>query len=118
MTESVGAYLIAIPPDDQRQALQALRATLRAVLRERIETNSYAMPGLRQPGPRGKMVAGHAAFARNRGFYPCSGTVIPQFAAALAGWKITMGAIQFTPGHPLPPDLIRRLVHARQAQLA
>ena len=118
MTESVEAYLTAIPRDDQRQALQALRARLRAVLRDRIETISYAMPGFWQPGPKGKMVAGYAAFARNRGFYPYSGTVIPQFAAALAGWKITMAAIQFTPDHPLPPDLIRRLVHARQAQLA
>ncbi|MBC7736669.1 MAG: DUF1801 domain-containing protein [Candidatus Saccharibacteria bacterium] len=117
-TEDVDAYIAALPRSDQRAALQDLRMTLRALLPDHLETISYAMPGFRQPGPKGKMVAGYAAFARNCGYYPHSGSILPQFKDDLAGWKFTPGALQFTPVHPLPPDLIARLVAARLAEIA
>ena len=112
-TEDVDAYIAALPRPDQRAALQDVRMTLKALLPDHLETISYAMPGFRQPGPKGKMVAGYAAFARNCGYYPHSGNILPQFRDDLAGWKCTDGALQFTPAHPLPPDLIARLVAAR-----
>ena len=118
MSSEVDAYIAAIPDLDKRASLQALRAQLRALLPDHVECLSYAMPGFRQPGAKGKMVAGYAAFARNCGFYPHSGQIIPQFAAELTGWKTTSGAVQFTPSHPLPPDLIARLVAARQVEIA
>ena len=69
-------------------ALTALRATLADLLPGHLEVISYAMPGFRQPGPKGKMVAGYAAFARHLGLYPHSGRIIPQLAAdcTLAVW--------------------------------
>jgi uncharacterized protein YdhG (YjbR/CyaY superfamily) len=115
--EAVEAYLAARPPD-QRAALQDLRAQLRALLPDHIECLSYAMPGFRAPGPKGKMVAGYAGFARNCGFYPHSGNIIPQFAADLTGFKTTPGAVQFTPDHPIPLPLLEKLVRARQAEVA
>ncbi len=113
----VDAYLAALPRADQRAALQDLREILRALLPDHNECLSYAMPGFRQPGPGGKMVAGYAAFARNCGYYPHSGSIIPQFAADLSAWKTTPGAIQFTPATPLPAALVARLVAARRAEL-
>jgi uncharacterized protein YdhG (YjbR/CyaY superfamily) len=115
---TVDLYFAAIQNSAQHSALTDLRHALRALLPDHIECLSYAMPGFRQPGPKGKMVAGYAAFARNCGYYPHSGNIIPQFAADLIAWKTTQGAIQFTPDHPLPADLIRRLVRARQQELA
>jgi len=114
MSAEVDAYIAAISNPAQRAALSVLRATLRALLPDHLECISYAMPGFRAPGPKGKMVAGYAAFARNCGFYPHSGNIVPQFAAELRPWKTTMGAIQFTPATPL----VARLVAARQAELA
>ena len=76
------------------------------------------MPGLRQPGKNGKMVAGYAAFARNCGYYPHSGTIVPRFAADLTGFKTTPGAIQFTPANPIPEPLVHRLIDARLAEIA
>ncbi|MFM7446841.1 MAG: iron chaperone, partial [Tabrizicola sp.] len=74
---AVDDYIAALPPD-QREALTNLRARLKALLPDHVEVLSYAMPGLRQPGSKGKMVVGYAAFARHLGLYPHSGTVIPQ----------------------------------------
>ncbi len=117
MSGEVDAYLAACRPD-QAAALEALRRVIRRRLPDHIECLSYAMPGFRQPGPKGKMVAGYAAFARNCGFYPHSGAVVPLFAADLAAWKTTPGAIQFTAQHPLPEALVLRLIDARLAEIA
>lgn len=73
----VDAYLAALP-DDQRAALTDLRARLKSLLPDHIECLSYAMPGFREPGPKGKMVAGYAAFKHHLGLYPHSGSVIPK----------------------------------------
>jgi uncharacterized protein YdhG (YjbR/CyaY superfamily) len=117
MSTEVDAYLAARPPE-QRAALEALRAQLKSLLPDHIECLSYAMPGFRAPGPKGKMVAGYASFARNCGFYPHSGSIIPHFAADLTGFKTTNGAVQFTPDHPIPAPLLEKLVRARQAEIA
>jgi uncharacterized protein YdhG (YjbR/CyaY superfamily) len=117
MSDEVDAYIARLPPD-QAAALQALRGVIRGRLPDHIECLSYAMPGFRQPGKKGRMVAGYAAFARNCGYYPHSGNIIPQFATELAGFKTTPGAIQFTPGHMIPTDLILRLIDARLAEIA
>ena len=117
-TAAVDAYLSAIPDPAKWAALQDLRACLKTLLPDHLECLSYAMPAFRQPGPKGRVVAGYAAFSRSCGYYPHSGRIIPQFRAELAGWKTTDAAIQFTAAHPLPQDLIARLVAARQIELA
>ena len=117
MSAEVDAYIAACRPD-QAAALQTLRALIRSRLPDHTECLSYAMPGFRQPGKTGKMVAGYAAFAKNCGYYPHSGHIVPQFATELAGFTTTPGAIQFTPDHPIPDALILRMIEARLAELA
>lgn len=117
MSAEVEAYLSALPPD-QRAALSALRAVIKARLPDHLEVISYAMPGFRKPGPKGRMVAGYAAFKVNCGYYPHSGTILPVFAADLAGYKTTKGAVSFTPDHPLPEALVLRLIDARLTEIA
>ena len=116
MSVEVDSYLAACRPD-QAAALQHLHALIRTRLPDHIECLSYAMPGFRQPGPKGRMVAGYAAFAKNCGYYPHSGN-ITGFAADLTGFKTTPGAVQFTPDHMIPDDLILRLIDARLAEIA
>jgi uncharacterized protein YdhG (YjbR/CyaY superfamily) len=117
MSEAVEAYLAALPAD-QQAALRTLREVIRRRLPDHIECLSYAMPGFREPGKTGKMVAGYAAFARNCGYYPHSGSIVPRFVAELAAWKTTPGAIQFTPATPLPEALVHQLIDARLAEIA
>ena len=117
MSADVDAYLAALPAD-QRAALQALRATTRTLLPDASECISYAMPGFRQPGPKGKMILGYAAFARHLGVYPHSGTVIPKLLAACAGFKTSKSGVLFTPEAPLPTALLQKIIDTRLAELA
>lgn len=115
MSIEVDAYIAALPPD-QRDALTTLHARLKALLPDHIETMSYAMPGFRQPGPKGKMVVGYAAFARHLGLYPHSGTVIPLIDCT--PFRTSKSGVLFTPDRPLPDALLTRIVETRQAELA
>lgn len=111
----VEAYLAALPADRQA-ALRALRATLRRLLPEHVECMSYAMPGFRQPGAKGKMVAGYAAFAKHLGLYPHSGSVIPQIDCT--PFRTSKSGVLFTPDQPLPDRLVETVLRARQAEIA
>jgi uncharacterized protein YdhG (YjbR/CyaY superfamily) len=111
----VAAYLAALPPD-QRDALTDLRNRLKALLPDHVEVMSYAMPGFRQPGPKGRMVAGYAAFSRHLGLYPHSGSVIPQVDCS--PFKTSRSGVLFTPATPLPDTLLVRIITTRQAELA
>ena len=113
----VDAYLAALPPD-QRTALTGLRQRLARLLPDHVECLSYAMPGFREPGAKGKMVAGYAAFARHLGLYPHSGSVIPALAADCAGFRTSKSGVLFTPDRPIPDALLEKIVRARQAELA
>ncbi|MEY4982420.1 MAG: hypothetical protein RIR62_686 [Pseudomonadota bacterium] len=112
---AVEAYLAALP-HAQAAALAELRARLRALLPDHVEVMSYAMPGLRQPGPAGRMVAGYAGFARHLGLYPHSGHVIAQIDCR--PFRTSTSGILFTPDTPLPEALLRRIIAVRQAEIA
>ncbi|EKD59999.1 MAG: hypothetical protein ACD_54C01007G0002 [uncultured bacterium] len=115
MSAEVDTYLAALPPDFRRAA-ETLRAALKALLPDHVECISYAMPGFRQPGPMGKMVAGYAAFTHHLGLYPHSGTIIPHIDCT--PFKTSKSGVLFRPDTPLPPALIERIIRARQAELA
>ena len=114
MTDTPDTYLERLPAP-QRDALQTLRALIRAEVPQARECMSYAMPGFRMPG--GKMVAGYAAFSRHLGFYPHSGSVMPQLAAECAGFKTSRSGVMFTPEQPLPDALVRRILALRLAEI-
>lgn len=91
MIPAIRAYLDGCRPD-HRAALLVLHDQLSSLLPDHVECISYAMPGFRQPGPKGKIVVGYAAFRRHLGLYPHSGTVIPQILADCAGFKTSKAA--------------------------
>jgi len=104
-------YLAKLPAD-QAACLQTLRDKIVALLPQAEEVMSYAMPGHRI----GKsVIAGYAGFAKNCGFYPHSGGIIPAFAGELdaRGFKYSKSGVNFTPAAPLPDDLLERIIAAR-----
>lgn len=111
----VDAYIAAQPPAFAA-ALASLRARLTALLPDHVECMSYAMPGFRQPGPKGKMVVGYAAFTHHLGLYPHSGSVIPKIDCA--PFKTSKSGVLFTPDIPLPDALLQTILTARQAEIA
>jgi len=113
--DGVEAYFAARPPAF-RAALETLRRQLRALLPDHIECLSYAMPGFRAPGPKGKMVAGYAAYTDHIGLYAHSGSIISKIDCA--PFKTSKSGVLFAPDAPLPLGLIAQIVRARQAELA
>lgn len=115
MSVEVDGYIARLAPDFAA-ALTALRGQLRALLPDHIECLSYAMPGFRAPSPKGKMIAGYAAFARHCGLYPHSGTIIAQIDCS--PFKTSRSGVLFGPDTTLPAALIEQIIRARQAEVA
>lgn len=115
MTTAAGhdAY-IAAAPERFRPALTALRALLARTLPEAEEIVAYDMPGFRVDGA---VVASYAAFSRQCGLYVLPGAIAAHAEEiAAAGLKATKTGITFTPGRPVPDDLVERLARASRAE--
>jgi len=98
--------------DDQRTALQKLRATIRSAAPDAEECISYGLPAFRLNGP----LVAFGATAGHCAFYPMNATSIARFTDDLAGFQTSKGTIRFQPGTPLPATLVRTIVRARVAE--
>jgi uncharacterized protein YdhG (YjbR/CyaY superfamily) len=112
-TQQINATLAALP-GDQRAALQALRETIAAAAPGAEETISYGMPAFRY---RGRALVSYAGFKAHCSLFPMSAALIEAHRAELAGYATAKGTLRFTPEHPLPRDLVERIVHERMAQI-
>lgn len=111
-------YIRAIKDPAKRMALRDVRALIRARLPDCEEVISYAMPGFRQPGKKGKVVIGYAAFSKHCAVYPHSGNVIPALAKDLKGWQTSKSGVLFTPERLLPERLIQLIIDTRLKEIA
>jgi uncharacterized protein YdhG (YjbR/CyaY superfamily) len=107
----VEAYL-ANAREEHRPALQALRATIAAAAPDAVEGISYGVPGFKY---RGKGLAWYADFKAHCSFFP--GGIAQNYADELAGFRLSKGTIQFTPDHPIPADLVTRIIRDHMAQI-
>jgi uncharacterized protein YdhG (YjbR/CyaY superfamily) len=112
-TAQIDATLAALPAD-QRAALQALRETIAAAAPEAEEAISYGMPAFRYH--RRSLVC-YAAFKAHCSFFPMSAALIEALSDELAGFATAKGTLRFTPQHPIPTDLVQRMVRERMAQI-
>jgi uncharacterized protein YdhG (YjbR/CyaY superfamily) len=112
-TAQIEARLAALPTG-QRDALQALRQTIAAAAPEAEETISYAMPAFRY---HGRALVSYDAFKAHCSLFPMSATLIERYREELAGFATAKGTLRFTPEHPLPKDLVERIVRERMAQI-
>ena len=112
-TIRIEATLATLPPD-QREALQALRATIAGAAPEAVEAISYGAPAFRY---RGRPLVAYAAYKAHCSFFPMSPELIERHRDELEGYVIAKGTMQFTPERPLPTDLVVRIVRERMAQI-
>lgn len=110
-TAQVDAYLAKVPKD-HRAALQALRETIATAAPEAVEFISYGIPGFKY---RGKGLAWYANFKAHCSFFP--GGTAQNYRDELAAYRLSKGTIQFTPDHPIPPELVRRIVRDRMVEI-
>jgi uncharacterized protein YdhG (YjbR/CyaY superfamily) len=112
-TERIDAML-AVLPEEQRRALQALRETIAATAPDAVEAISYQMPAFRY---HGRGLVSYSAFRSHCSLFPMSGEVIDAHRDELAGFIASKGTLHFTPERPIPRDLVERIVRARMAQI-
>jgi uncharacterized protein YdhG (YjbR/CyaY superfamily) len=112
-TAQIDARLAALPAD-QRAALQTLRQRIAAAAPAAEEAISYGMPAFRY---HGRSLVSYAAFKAHCSFFPMSSALIEGHRDELAGFATAKGTLRFTPAHPLPNDLVERIVRERMAQI-
>jgi uncharacterized protein YdhG (YjbR/CyaY superfamily) len=110
--EEVDAYLSSLE-EPKRSTLTQLRDVLRRLLPDAQEAISYGVPAFKV---QGKTIAGFAAFKNHLSYLPHSGSVFPELATDLEGYRYSSGALQFPIDTPLPHDLVARLVSIRLQQ--
>jgi uncharacterized protein YdhG (YjbR/CyaY superfamily) len=111
--ERVEAYLDALP-DDQRQALEALRDRIAAAAPAAEPGLSYGAPAFRLAG---RPLAGFSAATAHLSYLPFSPAVVEAHRDKLEGFGFSKGAIRFTPERQLPDELVASLVAARRAEI-
>ena len=110
---AVDAYLASVAAD-KREALEKLRAAIRAAAPRAEEGFSYGLPAFRLEG---RPLVCFGASANHCSFFPMSPAVIRAHAADLKSYATSKGTIRFSPDKPLPAALVRKLVKARIGEL-
>lgn len=108
---SMDEYISGFPRKTQ-QALEELRALIKASAPAATETISYAIPTF---DLNGKHLVHFAGYERHVGLYPAP-SGLEAFKEDLKPYKQGKGSVQFPLDQPLPTDLIRRIVEFRVAQ--
>ncbi len=99
---------IAAFPEDIRERLEQVRATIRKAAPEAEESIKYRMPTFVLNGN----LVHFAAFKNHIGFYPAP-QGIEEFKDELSAYKGAKGSVQFPHDQPIPFDLISRIVKFR-----
>ena len=112
--KTVDEYLAGLS-DDKKDALERLRATIRAAAPKAEEYIGYQLPAFRLDG---KPLVAFGATATHCSFYPMTGTTVDAYKEELKGYETGKGTIRFQAAKPLPATLVRKLVKARIAENA
>lgn len=109
----VTEYLATLEGAD-RAALEHVYDVARALVPDAREALSYGMPALTHAGA-GFISALQAK--RWLALYPFSGAVLDRVADQLTGFDRTKGALHFSAEHPVPDDVLRRIIELRVAEI-
>ncbi len=109
---TIDEYLAAVE-EPKRSTLEAVRASIRRLAPDAVETISYGMPAFKVGT---KAIAGLAAFKAHLAYLPHSSEVFPVLAEELAGHTWTKGSLHFAVDEPLAEALVAQLIAVRRSQ--
>lgn len=110
--KTVDQYLATVP-DAERAELERLRAFVRNLVPEAIESISYGMPAYKY---KNKPLFYFAAFKDHLSVFATPGPN-ELLKDKLAAYKTSKGTIQFTLDHPLSDDLLTDILALRKAEI-
>ena len=113
MTTSVDRYLAALP-SDQRAALTRLRALLLSLVPDAEEAIKTRVPAVRY---RNATVVGYGAGKDHLALYVMFGDALREFVKEFADFDVGSRVVRFTPEHPIPDAVIRKVVRYRLAEI-
>lgn len=105
---NIDEYIAGSPPE-VRDRLAEVRALVRRIAPEAVETISYAIPTFDLDGTH---LVHFAGYAKHVGLYPAPGAM-DAFAEELAAYRHGKGSVRFPMDEPLPVELIERIVEHR-----
>lgn len=111
---AVDQYLAGVQ-EEQRNTLQSLREAVRKIAPGLEEGFSYGLPAFRLGG---RPVIAYGAAKHHCSLYPMNPEIIERYREELNNFSTSKGTIRFTPDHPLPVDLLEKIVQSRIADLA
>ncbi len=112
--DEVDAYLGGIG-SPQRQTLDALRESIRAIIPHAEEGMKYGMPAFILDG---KGVAGYAGFKDHCSYFPMSGSVLDRAGDVVAKYEISKGGLRFGADERIPVSLLRQLIKLRMQEIS
>ena len=112
---TVDAYLAALS-DEDRAALESMRATIKAAAPEADESIAYDMPAFRSHGRQ--FLVSYAAYKRHYSLFPASDGVVQGLGDEIAPFLAGRGTIRFPKGRPLPLETIRKVIEIRLSENA
>ena len=108
--KDINAYLKTVPRGT-RAVLERLRRTIKTAAPKAQEGISYRMPVFKYHGP----LVFFAAFENHCSLFVPSKALVASLKRELKGFHASGATIHFTPDHPLPASLVRKIVRARVA---
>lgn len=106
--EEIDAYLSALP-DDIQSSLERVRGIVRETAPDCTERVSYKIPIFRLR----RDLVGMSAQRYHCSLHSMSPPLMKAMAQELEGVNVSGATIHFTPEHPLPKELIERIVRER-----
>jgi uncharacterized protein YdhG (YjbR/CyaY superfamily) len=106
-------YLAGLP-EEQRAALEHVRATVRALAPDAEEGKSYGVPAFIVAG---RPLLGFSAARRHLSLFPFSPAAIDAARDRLEGFDLAKGTIRFTTDRPVPDDVLADVVRARLREI-
>jgi uncharacterized protein YdhG (YjbR/CyaY superfamily) len=94
--------------------VEHVRAVARAAVPDAVDGTGYGMPALRY---RDRPLLSVMPARRHIGLYPFSPAVVEAVTGDLDGFSFAKGTIRFSADHPLPDDLVRRIVLLRRDEI-
>jgi uncharacterized protein YdhG (YjbR/CyaY superfamily) len=115
MKPATVAEYLAAAPEDRRAGIEDLRRTVTAAAPDAVECIAYDMPAYRL---NGRFMVSFGAYKQHYSLFPASQAVIDTLGEEVAPYVKGSGTLQFPAKHPLPLDLITRIVRIRRDETA